>query len=87
MMVPTIHLNGTARADLLADIVPAAAAVNLAIEKLQLMRPNARDYYPQGPDAYRQASEEHQSRIDSLVGVRLSLEKLYEAIDEAPGRR
>jgi len=88
MMTPTIHMNGTSRNSLLDEIRDATHALSVAIEKLCAMRPNARDYYPQGQDAFAKAQEEHQSRITAVSAVRQELNALAESIlDDFAGRR
>ena len=69
MMTPTIHMNGTSRNSLLDEIKDAKHALSVAIEKLCAMRPNARDYYPQGPEAFEKAQQEHQSRLNAVGAV------------------
>jgi len=45
--------------------------------------PNARDYYPQGPDAYAQAAREHGSRIERLRAVLEEIAQLHELVSGA----
>ena len=87
MMTPTIHMNGTSWNSLLDEIKDATHALSVALEKLAAMRPNARDYYPQGPEAFASAQQEHQCRLDSVGAVRQELNTLAESILDAPGRR
>lgn len=84
MTIPTIHMNGTNRNRLLDDICGATNALREAIRKLCETGPNGRDYYPQGPDAFRAAQAEHQSRLERLGSVQTELEALALAIFAAP---
>lgn len=62
MTLPTIHSNGTS----LDTLIDGYDAIDLALydlfKKWQAVEFNARDYYPQGPDAYTKAREERQQQ-------------------------
>jgi hypothetical protein len=73
MMLPSIHLNGTAHQELLRQALDACDAMRSAMEALSRMTPNARDYYPQGPIAIETALFEHGARQEP---VRKSLKDL-----------
>lgn len=76
MILPSIHMNGTSRAELQRLNCTAWSKINEAISALQHAAPNARDYYVQGDTAYRQAREEHLARIQRLVSVQEELSKM-----------
>jgi hypothetical protein len=82
MTFPSIHLNGTAAEDLLADYIDACQDLRTAIQTVQKTGPNARDYYVQGPGAFASAQEEHISRLQRLEGVLGELEALTEAVSK-----
>jgi hypothetical protein len=82
MIAPTVHMNGTSRDELIRQLETAYDALNTAIEALTAASPNARDYYPQGPHAYSQASNEHTARLGALHTVRADVERLVNAIDD-----
>jgi hypothetical protein len=82
-MTPTIHLNGTGRDALLRQVLDAAHAVDAAFEALCGMEPHGRDYYPQGPQAFRRAQNEHSERIEAVRAVYLDLNQLAQRIDRA----
>ena len=84
MIYPTIHLGGTARADLLAQHLVAMLAVAAAIEALRLACPNGRDYYPQGADYINAAMDAHGKRLDALQAILADLEALAMHISDAP---
>ena len=69
MRLPLIHLNGTSNNDLLAQQCEVSTALQSAISAMRVNGPNARDYYPQGPNAYREAMSEHCARIEALQSV------------------
>lgn len=83
MKVPTIHLNGTSRDRLIEDLSEAYYALGKAMSALRVATPNGRDYYPQGPQAYGEALDEHLARLGKIEEVRKELEALIEGIDKA----
>ena len=87
MTLPTIHLNGTSKDELLQQVCDANNALNAAISKLLEATPNARDYYPQGPDAFRSAQKEHHERYMRLQAVRGELEELACGIVDGGAKR
>jgi hypothetical protein len=88
MKLPTIHLNGTSGAELMAQAEAAHLAVLEAIEAVAKACPNARDYYPQGDNAYKQAAHEHGERLFALQAVQRDLEELWLHLsDEIDARR
>lgn len=80
MIYPTVHLNGTSKQSLLDDLEEAHWKLREAIEALAKIGPNARDYYPQGVDAYSTARAEHGARLQKLIDVRIELEQIAEHI-------
>src|ERR1035437_3626914 len=80
--LPTIHLNGTSATSLAREAEAACGALTNALEALAAMAPHGRDYYPQGPDAYTQAAEEHRSRLDRLETVSAEVHTIYEHAQE-----
>ena len=80
MTTPTIHRNGTAAKDLLEGYAEACSKVREAIEAVARAGPNARDYYPQGLQAFMMAQEEHELRLRRLQDVRKELEALAESV-------
>lgn len=55
LTLPTIHLNGTGRATLLADYKAAYDKLIEFRDAFQSIEFNARDYYVQGPEAFQYA--------------------------------
>jgi hypothetical protein len=82
MLIPTVHLNGTAGEVLRDQHTTAAEAVRKAIDALCNAGPNARDYYVQGPDAGLAAQREHEARIATLKRVRDELAAIAEGIQD-----
>ena len=78
MILPTIHRNGTSKADLFDGYMTALAAMQAAIDAVIQTGPHGRDYYPQGDDALRQAQAAHQDRLKRLHAVALELNTLAE---------
>ena len=80
MIVPTVHSNGTAGAELLDQLCDAGAAVQAAMEAHAKAAPNGRDYYPQGPQALPAAIEAWATRQAALDLVYRELATLAEAV-------
>lgn len=78
MIFPTVHLNGTSKDEMIDRLSDAGSAVHKAIDALIDARPNARDYYPQGPDAFAQADREHNERLTKLRAVYDELAQMHE---------
>lgn len=69
MILPTIHLNGTSAEMLLEGYLDANRAVLDAADVLRKIEFNARDYYPQGMEAWDKAVEEMRERHLKLKSV------------------
>lgn len=80
MTLPTIHLNGTSRDGLVSPLVAASDAIAVAFDALKQTYPNGRDYYPQGPDAIRRATEEYMARLHRLDSVKAEIDSIIKAI-------
>lgn len=80
MKIPTVHLNGTSREELVRQLEAAAHALDQACVALQDMQPNGRDYYPQGNDAIRQVCQEHAARQRKVADVRDEIRAIWEGI-------
>ena len=80
MVAPTVHLSGTSAAALLEGYEAATAAVTAACNALRDAAPNARDYYPQGPDAWTKARDAYQDDLTALHNVLHHLQYLHESV-------
>lgn len=78
--IPTIHMNGTSRKELLDQMVNAINAIETAMEALQKACPNGRDYYPQGPEAIQEALRQHANRQHNLHATMTEVREIAEAI-------
>ena len=68
--LPTVHMNGTSHKMLTQDYEDAYFAFKTFIKAFGHIEFNARDYYPQGPDAWTEAVEarmEINQKIQSIV--------------------
>ena len=81
MQKPLVHFNGTSKNTLAEGYHAAATAITAALDKLIEAAPNARDYYPQGPDVYSVARREHDARCEALRAVYRDMAELYEHVD------
>jgi|SRR5579863_202057 len=82
LMVPTVHLNGTAKVDLMQQLADAIDPIREAIRKLAAACPNARDYYPQGPEAIGEALRQHNARMAMLRSMAAELETIMVEADQ-----
>lgn len=64
--IPTIHLNGTGFTTLRDEYAAAYDAIDKAIDALVAATSNARDFYPQGADAYYKHRDERSEAFDNL---------------------
>ena len=67
--LPTIHMNGTGAKSLADEYHEVYLAVGLAGHALQGATCNARDFYPQGGEAWQQAREERAAMFRKLAEV------------------
>lgn len=74
---PVISLNGTDKQTLLDETMSAMEAVRVAIQKLESMTVNARDY-----GNINRAIEEHRNRQQKLKDIRQELSNIYDSIDD-----
>jgi hypothetical protein len=64
--LPTIHLNGTGAETLRAEYQALSEALKAAEARLLAATCNGRDFYPQGPGAYRVARQEREDMLAKL---------------------
>lgn len=82
MIIPTIHLNGTSKKELVQQLRTASVACSELEKALVAAAPHGRDYYPQGSDALTQAAEAHSKRIQSAHAIRAELLAIYQGIED-----
>jgi len=80
LAVPTVHLNGTSRRELLEQICTALTALQEAEAAVRRASPHGRDYYPQGEDAIGEALRQHTDRLLRLHAIYVELETIGERI-------
>ena len=80
LAVPTIHLNGTSKQELLDGYINALDALREAHKRLAATCPNGRDYYPQGSEAINVAMQNHEGRMARIKFVMDELQEIAEAI-------
>lgn len=78
MRKPTLHLNGTSRAELIRLNNEAFQALDEAIRAMTKACPNGRDFYVQGPDAIGEAMDEHYARLAKVTAAREELAAILE---------
>lgn len=72
--LPTLHLNGTGREGLQRDYQAAYKALVAFRDAFAAIEFNARDYYPQGNQAYYQARSERDLEMERIGRLMLYLE-------------
>jgi hypothetical protein len=76
--LPTVHMNGTSRDELIRTNLKALTAVQSAIEAVRAAAPNGRDYYVQPVGSLRKAMDEHLDRLTKLTDVKDELTLILE---------
>lgn len=82
LLAPLLHLNGSSAKTLLDGYRAAHTALYDALVAMRESAPNARDYYPQGDDAFNQARREHDARVATVNNVLAQYEMIIENVDE-----
>lgn len=67
--LPTIHLNGTGAHTIASEYRAVRLAVQAVVGRLAVATCNARDFYPQGPDAWQQARAERREMFQLLQRI------------------
>ena len=80
IIFPTVHIGGTSQDALIDQLTDTISAIDAVQRTLRVAAPNERDYYPQGPAAFKQASRDHQARVECLEAVQAELQELAEHI-------
>lgn len=80
MRLPTIHINGTHRNNLLEGLSKVSSTLGDALYAMRRASPNARDYYPQGQEAFAEAASGHASRIERISSVAAEIEAMIEHV-------
>lgn len=87
LTLPTLHLNGTGYRMLMEGYSDARQAVLKTVEAVSKIEFNARDYYPQGDEAWRKASDEMKARYAALQGVADEFLAIMESIQDQQDAR
>lgn len=72
--LPTIHRNGTGREGLQRDYQAAYKALLAFRDAFATIEFNARDYYPQGSQAFYQARDERHLELERIRRLMVYLE-------------
>ena len=87
MLAPLVHLNGSSADTLIEQYERSMGALRKALDAMREGYPNARDYYPQGDDAFRLAREQYDARIRAVDNVLAELGLLAENVYEQKTER
>jgi hypothetical protein len=85
--MPTVHLNGTSRDELLSQYTCAHRRLREAYETMCLAAPHGRDYYTQGQGAYSCAAADHTERLRKITQVTNEIEAIIQHLLEQEPRR
>jgi hypothetical protein len=81
LVIPTVHLNGTSKTELVNGYRDALGAVNEAYRKLAAIMPHGRDYYVQSDGrALSIARNQHVDRLRKLEEIKTELETIAVAV-------
>lgn len=82
LRIPTVHLNGTSKDQLLEQLTTALTALRVAAEAVAAAAPNARDFYVQDGGAISEATAQHRDRLAKLNHVYTELEQIALAVSD-----
>lgn len=81
LAIPTVHLNGTSKHELLSQLLKARRALTEATVIMQQAMPHGRDYYVQADkEALTDACRQHNCRVAKVCEVIDDLTQIAEAI-------
>ncbi len=80
LIVPTVHMNGTSKRDLLEQYVDAMQAIQEAIEALP--HPHGRDYYVVSESELMEALLQRKAWQEKLSSIYNDLEQIAEKLNE-----
>jgi hypothetical protein len=80
IMIPSVHLNGDTRAELLRINRAAYDAAEKLIDALLEAGPNGRNFYVQGPDALGKALGQHVMRLGRAEGIKAELAEIVHSL-------
>jgi hypothetical protein len=81
LIIPTVHLNGTSREELVRVRCDVFHALRDVEKALCQMSPNGRDYYVV-PGSLRKAQAQHQRRMETIKSLMDELTAEAEAIQD-----
>ena len=88
MRVPTMHLNGTSAQVLVDDAAAAVGDAERLLRQLYRIAPHGRDFYPQGPQALKEAAEEHRTLIEKVEMILAELrEYRFALVSQMNGKK
>ena len=87
MKTPTIHLNGTSGEELLKNANNAIKAAREFTTALVEIMPNARDFYPQGEQAAKDAQAAYLEMMQKVHDIRQELEEYRAGISTEMRKR
>lgn len=80
--IPTVHLNGDTREELVKQNMAVYRAAGKLLEALGEAGPNGRNFYVQGPQAMKHATDEHVARLAAVEKIQREMEEIVLALQE-----
>jgi hypothetical protein len=80
MTLPTVHLNGTSRDELVRQQKAVIGQAWALREALHDAMPNGRDFYPHGPDVINEAVQKHREKLIWCENLITECNKAIESI-------
>ena len=81
MIKPTIHLNGSSKQMLFDGWYNAYQKVREALNAIEAIPINARDYYPQGDDTWKMAVMEYTGICIEMNKIKTQLDEIVESLE------
>lgn len=78
--IPTVHMNGTGKDELLEQHIAVLEACRALTRALNAANPNGRDYYPQGAGALSAALAQHAARLLQVQTIAREINEISEGI-------
>lgn len=82
LAVPTIHMNGTSKNDLVEAIRAVRTHLQDALDAMSNISPNGRDYCVQNAGALLLAVAQHRDRVARIESVNEELMAIWEKIED-----
>jgi len=80
IVVPVVHMNGTAKSDLIEQQSEVYLQLSNVLDAMRAAAPNGRDYYP-APGLMEKAIAQHMRRMGVITGLMDEIQQQIEMIN------